>query len=92
MTLVKSYVIIAMSLEKGGVIIRMNRFKAFRLSNGLTQKDVADALGINQVSVWQWENGETMPRAKLLPAIADLFGCRIDELYEKREGVKNNDA
>ena len=61
----------------------MNRFKAYRISAGLTQKDVADALGISQVSVWQWENDDSMPRADKLPAIAELYGCTVDDLIRK---------
>lgn len=59
----------------------MNRLRALRISAGLKQKDVADRLGISQVSVWQWESGVSLPRADKLPAIAELYGCTIDELY-----------
>ena len=60
----------------------MNRLRALRISAGLKQKDVADRLGISQVSVWQWESGVTLPRADKLPAIAELYGCTIDELFD----------
>ena len=66
----------------------MNRFKELRVSKGLKQRDVAEYFGISQVSVWQWENGVTLPRAALLPLIARLYGCTIDELLqdEAKEG------
>jgi len=62
-----------------------NKFRELRLNRGLTQKDIADALSISQVSVWQWEAGESLPKADKLPAIAELFGCTIEELFEKEE-------
>ena len=60
-----------------------NKFKAMRISKGLTQKDVAEALGISQVSVWQWESGDNFPRADKLPAIARLFECTVDDLIKE---------
>lgn len=63
----------------------MNSFKLRRLLAELTQKEAAEKLGINQVSVFQWEQGQTMPRADKLPAIAKLYGCTIEELLEKTE-------
>ena len=62
-----------------------NRFRGLRISAGLTQKEVADYLGISQVSVWQWENNENMPRADKLPAIAKLFGCTVNDLIGAEE-------
>lgn len=59
------------------------KLKGLRRSCGLTQKDVADAIGVSQVTVCQWENGDNMPRADKLAAIAKLYGCTIDELFRK---------
>lgn len=63
----------------------MNRFKSYRIRAGLTQQDVAVALGISQVSVWQWENGETLPRADRLIELSELYHCTIDELLGRKE-------
>jgi len=49
----------------------------------LTQAQVAEALGIQQSAVAQWESGETKPRADKLLALAKLFGCTIDELLKQ---------
>jgi transcriptional regulator with XRE-family HTH domain len=32
-----------------------------------------------------WESGSVNPTADKLPAIAALYGCSIDELYEPQE-------
>ena len=39
-------------------------------------------LGVDQSTVCLWETGKTKPRAKLIPAIAKILGCSIDELLE----------
>lgn len=59
------------------------RFKQMRLNANLTQKQAADVLGIDQATVHLWEAGKTKPRASLLPAIAKLYGCTVDELLKE---------
>ena len=85
MTLGENYCIISLKLKTKGVSTIQSCFRTLRISAGLTQKEVADYLGISQVSVWQWENNENMPRADKLPAIAKLFGCDIADLIERKE-------
>lgn len=55
-------------------------FKTARERSGLTQRDLAAALGIDQSTVSLWEVGKTRPRAKLLPKLAALLNCTVDEL------------
>ena len=54
--------------------------KRYRLAAKLTQKNVADALGVNRVSVTQWENGSAKPNIERLGELAKLFGVPIDAL------------
>ena len=56
------------------------RFKIAREKSGLSQQELATALGVDQSTVCLWETGKTKPRAKLLPAIAKILGCTIDDL------------
>lgn len=56
-----------------------------RKRSGLSQADVASALGVLQTTVSMWETGENMPRTALLPKLAELYGCTIDDLFEKEE-------
>jgi transcriptional regulator with XRE-family HTH domain len=44
---------------------------------------VAEHLGITDAAVAQWESGATSPRAKLLPTLAQLYGCTVDELLKE---------
>lgn len=54
--------------------------KARRKALGLTQKEVADALGINSVNVSDWERGKGMPEASRLPALAKRLETSVSEL------------
>lgn len=55
-------------------------FKKAREKSGLTQQDLAALLGVDQSAVCLWETGKTQPRAKLLPKIAELLHCSVDDL------------
>lgn len=59
--------------------------KKLRLEANLSQKAVADHLGVDRTTVTCWENETSMPRADLLPKLADLFGCTIDALFGREQ-------
>lgn len=64
----------------------MNAMKKRRLQGAIpTQREVAKALGVKAAAVSNWESGKTMPRASLLPRIAELYGCTVDELLKEEE-------
>ena len=51
-----------------------------RKQKGLTQEQLANALGVTNQSVSKWESGQCCPDIQLLPAIAELFEVSVDEL------------
>ena len=53
---------------------------ALRRANGLTQKQLAERLGVSDKAVSRWERDESLPDLTLLPVIADLFHITVDEL------------
>lgn len=55
-------------------------FKERRKSMDLTQEEVATYLGIGRTAVSMWEVGESFPRTDMLPKLAALYDCTIDEL------------
>lgn len=66
----------------------MNVLKKRRLYGAIpTQREVAKALGISSAAVSKWENDITKPRTSMLPDIAKLYGCSVDELLD--EGTNN---
>lgn len=61
---------------------------ARRKAAGLTQEAFADALGVTRSALAAWETGRAWPSASILPQIADLLLCSIDDLYKlPPEGV-----
>ena len=59
-----------------------NKIKQMRVQAGFTQEQLANKLGVSSQSVSKWENGVAMPDIMLLPAIAEIFGISIDELFD----------
>ena len=55
-------------------------FKSKREAAGLKQVEVAEKLGISNTAISMWETGDSRPRTELLPRIAALYGCTVDEL------------
>jgi transcriptional regulator with XRE-family HTH domain len=52
-----------------------------RAARGLLQDDVARALGVSRQAVSQWERGIASPLADMLPLLAAILDCRIDDLF-----------
>ena len=59
--------------------------KELREHAGLTQIDLANRLCVNRSTVSMWEIGKSNPRADLLPKLAKILNCSIDELFDKAE-------
>lgn len=58
--------------------------KEIRKSKGITQEQLAEAVGVSAQAVSKWEmNG--YPDTPLLPQIADFLGVSIDELFGKEK-------
>lgn len=51
-----------------------------RKANGLTQRELAEKLGVSDKAVSRWERDETAPDLYLIPVIAEIFGVTSDEL------------
>lgn len=66
------------------------KISVLRKRAGLTQYQVAAALGIRQPAVVGWEKGKAFPSVTKLPKLAELYGCTVDELLEckkEKEGL-----
>ena len=58
------------------------KIKELRLSNRITQVDLAKALNVTKQSVSNWENDNILPSVELLKQIAIFFHCSTDFLLE----------
>lgn len=63
----------------------MNRLEELRRASNLTQVEAATAMNVTQGTISQWENGRSFPRPNRLPALARLYRCSIEALYEPEE-------
>ncbi len=61
----------------------MNGFTYFRQKGQLTQKEVAEILGVEQSTISKWENDRKLPRSHRLPFLAALYGCQIEDLFKE---------
>lgn len=63
--------------------------KTVRTSAGISQEQLAAKLSIERSTVAKWETGKSLPRAELLPKLADILGCTVDELLRGGEKEVN---
>lgn len=64
-------------------ILLAANIQTFRKKSGLTQTELAEKLGVTFQAVSKWENAQSAPDISLLPLMADIFGCYIDELFSR---------
>lgn len=61
---------------------KVNRLKLTRVSRGMTQKQLAEALGLNsEIWVSRWETGRSKPDDEKKQKIAEILGVRKWELF-----------
>ena len=58
-----------------------SRIRSLRLSNSMTQEQLAGKLGVSAQAVSKWESGTNMPDIQLLPDLSVIFGVSIDDLF-----------
>ena len=58
-----------------------------RKSKGLSQEELAEALGVSRQAISKWENGSATPESDKLIAIATYFSVSLDELIGREEAV-----
>ena len=59
--------------------------KDHRLGNGLSQADLASAMGVSRQTINSIENGRYLPSLPLAFALAKYFQSSIEELFDVDE-------
>lgn len=50
----------------------------------ITQKQLADKMGVERSTVAKWEAGAAFPSASKLPKLAEVLGCSVADLFTKQ--------
>ncbi|RLF91240.1 transcriptional regulator [Thermococci archaeon] len=58
-----------------------NRLREFREAYGLTQEELAKALGVTRQTIIAIEKGKYDPSLKLAFKIARFFGVKIEDIF-----------
>lgn len=61
-----------------------------RKSSGLTQKQLAEMLGVSDKTVSHWERDESAPDISIIPVIAEIFDVTCDELLKGEKKQPSN--
>ena len=56
-----------------------------RKSNGMSQEELADKLGVSRQAISRWEMGTSDPSTSNLFALAKLYGISVEELLKEVE-------
>lgn len=60
------------------------RIRELRQMRGMTQAQLAKALELKSPStVTMWESGDRNPISEILPRLAEVLGCTVDDLYTR---------
>lgn len=63
-----------------------NKTRAMRKERGLTQAELAEALGVSRQTVNAIENGDYNPSTSLAIKLSIYFGTTVNEMFELEDG------
>lgn len=65
----------------------VNRVKELRTKAGMTQKALADQLGVTVPTVSKWELGQRTPELERVFRMTLIFGVPIEEIVQRTESA-----
>ena len=79
-------------IKNGDILMNSfnNKLRNLRVSNGITQKQLAKQINIQPNSVQRLEYGTAQPSLKTITAIADYFDVSIDYLVGRTNNSEIN--
>lgn len=66
------------------------KIKAARNEAGLTQEQVAEALGVSRQTISNWENGKSYPDIISVIKMSDLYSVSLDHLLKEKTEMKQS--
>jgi putative molybdopterin biosynthesis protein len=74
-----------MPTDKSGLVCTL---KAMRLAKGLSQKDLAQRVGVGRQAIYDMESGRYVPNTAVALRLARELACKVEELFQMEEGQK----
>ena len=65
----------------------VNKVKELRTAAGMTQKALADQLGVTVPTVSKWELGQRTPELERVFRMTLIFGVPIEEIVQRTESA-----
>lgn len=65
-----------------------NNIRVLRSQAGMTQRELADKLGVDQQAIARWESGRVVPRLEAVTALATLFTVSVGDLVTLKASYK----
>ena len=56
-------------------------YKAARVNAGLTQEEAAARIGVSVATISRWETGMSIPSARRLGAMSDVYGVPVQFFF-----------
>jgi len=78
--------------DKAGGDAVYNRIALLRAEQGVTRRELADALGVHYQTVGYLERGEYNPSLHLALRIAEFFGLPVEVVFSTRPFPRISDA
>ncbi len=73
----------------------MSKLKSLRLKQNVKQIVLTNSFNLSKGCISQWENGTRTPPVEMLPKLAEVLNCSIEELVyaiiETKTRVKEKD-
>lgn len=66
------------------------RIKELRLNKKVTQKEIAEGIGVSSVSIQRFEYGSVRPSLDTLIALADYFDVSLDFLTGRNDNPNSH--
>lgn len=63
---------------------RGQQLRRLRETAGLSQRELADRLGLHHSNIGYWERSGNLPRSDVLAPMAKIFGVSVDDLLGER--------
>jgi transcriptional regulator with XRE-family HTH domain len=62
--------------------------RQWRIEKGLTQRQLAERLGVTHITIGNWENGRNAPSAYQLVALGVVFDVPVERINFDRDAAR----